>query len=139
VTNQPPQSAGVGDEFALDLTRRPVPPPTDGQLAWESTITAPTEWVPYAYTTGELRLVAARRRLSTTALVISLMGLLVGLFTIWGSPLSLIGIVLALIATQVERPARARWLPALLVGLIGMAIGAVWLVYILNFAPGAAS
>lgn len=139
MTNQPPQSAGVGDEFALDLTRRPASPPADGQLAWESTITAPTEWVPYAYTTGELRLVAARRTLSTTALVISLLGLLVGLFTIWGFPLSLLAIVLALIAMQVERPARARWLPALLIGLVGMAIAAVWLVYILNFAPGAAA
>lgn len=137
MSNQPPQSAGVGDEFAFDLTRAPVSPPADGQLAWESTITAPTEWVPYAYTTGELRLVAARRRLSTAALVISLLGLLVGLFTIWGFPLSLIGIVLALIAMQVERQARTRWLPALLVGLVGMAIAAVWLVYILNFAPGA--
>jgi len=126
----------VGDEFALELTRRPVSPPTDGQLAWESTITAPTEWVPYAYTTGELRRVAARRTLSTTALVIGALGLLVVLFTIWGFPLSLVAIVLALTATQLERPARARWIPALLVGFVGLVIAAVWLVYIVNFAPG---
>jgi hypothetical protein len=129
----------VGDEFALDLTRPPVTAPTDGQLAWESTITAPTEWVPYAYTTGELRLVAARRTLSTTALVIGVLGLMVVLFTIWGAPLSLLAVVLALTATQVERPARARWLPALLTGLIGLMIAAGWLVYILNFAPGRAA
>jgi hypothetical protein len=139
VTNQSPRSPGVGDEFALDLTRRPVSSPTDGQLAWESTITAPTEWVPYAYTTGELRLVAARRRLSTTALVFGALGLVVMLFTIWGFPLSLVAIVLALTATQLERPARGRWLPALLVGLVGMVIAAGWLVYILNVAPGHAS
>lgn len=139
MTDQYSRSPGVGDEFALDLTRPPVSAPADGQLAWESTITAPTEWVPYAYTTGELRVVAARRTLSTTALVTGALGLLVSLFTIWGAPLSLVAVVLALVATRRERMARARWLPALLVGLASLVIAIVWLVYIVNDAPSRAA
>lgn len=127
------------DGFAFDLTRRSPPLPADGQLAWESTITAPTEWVPYTYTTGELRLAASRRTLSTASVVTGVLGILGALFTIVAAPLSLVAVVLAVTATQVEPGARARWLFGLVTGVIGLAIATLWLVYILNFAPGAAS
>ncbi len=131
--------SGVQDGFALDLTRRPPSGPADSQLAWESTVTAPTEWVPYAYTTGELRLAAARRTLSTASVVVGILGLLIALFTILGAPFSLVAVVLAITATQVEPGARGRWMFGLVTGVIGLAIATLWLVYILNFAPGAAS
>jgi hypothetical protein len=110
-------------------------PPAAGELAYESTITAPTEWVPYVYTTAEIRTHAARRGLGITAVVFGALGVLAGIFMIWGVPLSLAAVVLALVARFVERRAGGLWIIGLVSGLVGLLLGVFWLIVITDLLP----
>lgn len=114
-----------------DLTR----PPVAGELAYESTITAPTEWVPYVYTTAEIQTHAARRGLSVAATVCGLLGVLAGIFVIWGAPLSIAAVVLALVARVVERRAGGLWIVGLVSGLAGILMAVLWFVVITRMLP----
>jgi len=114
-----------------DLTR----PPVAGELAYESTITAPTEWVPYVYTTAEIQTHAARRGLSVAAAVCGVLGVLAGIFVIWGAPLSIAAVVLALVARYVERRAGGLWILGLLSGLLGILMAVLWFVVITRMLP----
>ena len=125
--NQPAPPTGRGD-FRLDLTR---PRGTvDGELDYESTVTAPTEWVPYVYTDTELQSREGGRGLSVAALTFGLAGLLVALFGVWGAPLSLAAVVLAIMARRSERLGGALWVWGLVSGLAGLAIVIGWCVII---------
>jgi hypothetical protein len=108
---------------------------TDGQLPYEATVTAPTEWVPYVYTDTEILRVVGRRRLSVASLAFGVLGLLLSLFSWWGGPLSLVAVMLALGAAKTEPLAKTLWACALASGLVGLAISAGWLVLILQVAP----
>ena len=114
-----------------DLTR----PPVAGELAYESTITAPTEWVPYVYTTAEIQTHVARRGLSVAAAVCGVLGMLAGIFVIWGVPLSIAAVVLALVARFVEHRAGGLWLVGLVSGLAGILMGVLWFVVITRMLP----
>jgi hypothetical protein len=119
----PPRPAG--------LTR----PPVAGELAYESTITAPTEWVPYVYTTAEIQTHAARRGVSIAAIVCGAIGVLAGIFVIWGAPLSLAAIVLALVARVVENRAGGLWLIGLASGILGLAMAVLWFIVNTQMVP----
>jgi hypothetical protein len=108
---------------------------TEGQLPYEATVTAPTEWVPYVYTNTEILRVVGRRRLSAAALAFGVLGLLFSLFSWWGGPLSLIAVVLVLCAAKTEPLAKTLWACALASGLVGLTVSAGWLVLILQVAP----
>jgi hypothetical protein len=128
---QKPARQGVEDGLGLELTRPPAPTPVDGQLAWESTVTAPTDWVPYVYTESELRTRASRRGLSVASLALGSLGLLASLFTLWAAPLSLVAVIIAAAAMRSERLAGRLWLYGLATGLAGLILAAVWLAYVL--------
>lgn len=110
-------------------------PPDAGELDYESTVTAPTEWVPYVYTTAEIKTHTARRGLSVTSVVFGMLGVIAGIFMIWGVPLSLAAVVLALTARVVERRAGGLWLIGLASGLVGILLGVVWFVVITDLLP----
>jgi hypothetical protein len=110
-------------------------PPAAGELAYESTVTAPTEWVPYVYTTAEIKTHPVRRGLSIAALVCGVLGMLAGIFVIWGAPLSLAAVVLALVARFVERRAGALWVFGLVTGIVGLLMAALWFVVITHMLP----
>ncbi|PXA68610.1 hypothetical protein [Cryobacterium arcticum] len=110
-------------------------PPVAGELAYESTITAPTEWVPYVYTTAEIQTHAARRGLSVAAAVFGLAGVGVGIFMIWGVPLSLAAVVLALVARFVERRAGGIWIIGLVSGIVGILMGVLWFIVNTELLP----
>ncbi|WP_104083739.1 hypothetical protein [Cryobacterium sp. Y11] len=112
----------------LDYTRTPAPP--GSQLDWASTVTAPTEFVPYAYTEAEVERITGRRRLSIASVVCGLLGLALGVLGVFGLPVALIAIVLALIARITENRARTLWASGLASGLIGVLLAAGWFVYI---------
>jgi hypothetical protein len=116
------------DDFRLDLTRAPAS--VEGELDYESTVTAPTEWVPYVYTDGELRTHAGRRGQPVASVVFGLLGLLVAIFGVWGAALSLAAVVLALMARTTERLAGTLWVYGLATGLAGLAIVVGWVVVI---------
>jgi len=116
---------------AAGLTR----PPVAGELAYESTITAPTEWVPYVYTTAEIQTHPARRGLSVAAAVFGLLGVAAGIFMIWGVPLSLAAVVLALVARFVERRAGAIWIIGLVSGIVGILMGVLWFIVNTELLP----
>lgn len=119
---------GSPDDFRLDLTR-PSPPP-EGQLSWESTMTAPTDWVPYVYSDAEIKTVTRRRGFSIASLGCGLLGLLLAVFGVWGVTFSLAAIILALVARTAEPRAKALWGYGLASGLIGLVIVIGWFVYI---------
>jgi hypothetical protein len=108
---------------------------TDGQLPYEATVTAPTEWAPYVYTNTEILRVVGRRRLSAASLVFGVLGLLFSLFSWWGGPLSLIAVMLVFCAAKTEPLAKTLWACALASGLVGLIVSAGWLVLILQVAP----
>lgn len=112
----------------LDYTRAPAPP--GSQLDWASTVTAPTEFVPYTYTEAEVARVTGRRRLSLASVVCGLVGLALGVIGVFGLPIALGAITLALIARSTENRARTLWLSGLLSGLVGVLLAAGWIVYI---------
>jgi len=114
----------------LDYTRAPAPP--GSQLDWESTVTAPTEFVPYTYTEAEVQRITGRRRLSVASLLCGLVGLALGVIGVFGLPIALIAIVLALIARTTENRARVLWLSGLVSGLVGVLFTAGWVVYIIQ-------
>ncbi|TFC87310.1 hypothetical protein E3T24_05315 [Cryobacterium sp. TmT2-59] len=116
------------DDFRLDLTRPPAS--VEGELDYASTVTAPTEWVPYVYTDTELRAHAERHGLSVAALVFGLLGLLVAIFGVWGAALSLAAIVLAIMARATEHRSGALWVYGLVTGLAGLLIAAGWVLVI---------
>lgn len=120
------------DEYRADLTRPPAP--AEGQLAYESTITAPTEWVPYVYTEAEVRGVDVRRRRSIASLVCGLAGLLVGVIGVWGMPLSLAAVLLAVVAWHTERRARSISVYGVVTGLVGLVIGVGWIIFVTQVA-----
>ena len=112
----------------LDYTRAPAPP--GSQLDWASTVTAPTEFVPYIYTEAEVERITGRRRLSIAAVICGLGGLGLGVIGVFGLPLALIALTLALIARTTENRARTLWLSGLVSGLVGVLLAAGWIVYI---------
>ena len=111
-----------------DYTRAPAPP--GSQLDWESTVTAPTEFVPYTYTEAEVRRITGRHRLSLASVVCGLVGLALGVIGVFGLPIALIAIVLALIARTTEHRARALWGSGLASGIVGSVLAVGWIVYI---------
>ena len=123
--------AGTAARLPAGLTR----PPVAGELAYESTVTAPTEWVPYVYTTAEIQTHPVRRGLSIAAVVCGMLGVLAGIFVIWGAPLSLAAVVLALVARFVERRAGALWILGLVSGILGLLMAALWFVVITQMLP----
>ncbi|MGY4858011.1 hypothetical protein [Cryobacterium sp. AP23] len=124
-------AAAAAPRLPVALTR----PPVAGELAYESTVTAPTEWVPYVYTTAEIQTHPARRGLSIAAVVCGALGVLAGIFVIWGAPLSLAAVVLALVARAVERRAGGLWLFGLFSGIVGLMMAALWFVVITQMLP----
>jgi hypothetical protein len=110
-------------------------PPAAGELAYESTITAPTEWVPYKYTTAEIQTHPIRRGLSIAAVVCGVLGMVSGVFVIWGAPLSLAAVVLALVGRFVERRAGALWIFGLVSGIVGLLMAALWFIVITQMLP----
>ncbi|MBG6213094.1 MAG: hypothetical protein LH475_13615 [Cryobacterium sp.] len=112
----------------LDHTRAPAPP--GSQLDWESTVTAPTEFVPYTYTEAEVARITSRRRLSVASVICGLFGLALGVIGVFGLPIALIAITLALIARTTENRARTLWRSGLVSGLVGVLLAAGWVVYI---------
>jgi hypothetical protein len=135
MNGQQPESSPLADEFGVDPTRRPQPPAADGQLPYDSTITAPTEWVPYVYTESEIRALAARRAVSITALVFALVGLAAAVFGVWGAPLSLMAVMLAFVGRNKEPLAPVVWGWALVAGVVGLLITAGWMIYSIQVAP----
>jgi hypothetical protein len=121
------QPAGSG-EYLSELTREPAP--ITGQLDYESTFTAPTEWVPYVYTDAELQTIESRRGMSVTALVCGSLGLTLSLFGVWGAPFSFIAIVFGLMARSMERLATPRWGYGVALGLAGLVIVGIWIAII---------
>lgn len=117
------------------FTRPPARPPVAGELAYESTVTAPTEWVPYVYTTAEIQTHAVRRGLSVAAVVCGVVGVLTGIFMIWGVPVSVAAVVLAVVARTVERRAGALWLLGLGLGVTGILMGVLWFVVLTEMVP----
>jgi hypothetical protein len=136
MNGQQPESSALADEFGVDLTRRPATPANDGQLPYESTVTAPTEWVPYVYTESEIRALTARKAVSMTAVVFGLLGLVAGVFGVWGAPLSLMAVVLAFVGRNKEPLARVQWAWALVAGVVGLLICIGWMIYSVQIAPG---
>ena len=112
----------------LDYTRAPAPP--GSQLDWASTITAPTEFVPYAYTEAEVQRITGRRHLAVASVICGLIGLILGVIGVFGLPLALIAITLALIARTTENRARTLWRSGLVSGIAGVLLAAGWVVYI---------
>ena len=129
-----PEPEAPSDEFLLDLTRPSAP--VEGQLDYESTVTAPTEWVPYVYTNSEIQALTERRELSVTSLVCGLIGLILAVFGVWGILLSLAALVLSLVARRTERMTGGLWLYGFLTGVIGLVLGAGWIVLIAVIFPG---
>jgi hypothetical protein len=111
-----------------DFTREPAA--VTGQLDYESTFTAPTEWVPYVYTDAELQTIESRRGVSVAALVTGALGLVVSLFGVWGAPFSFVAIILALWARSTERLATPRWGYGLGLGLTGLVFVGIWIAII---------
>ena len=112
-----------------NLTRPPAVAP-EGQLAWEATETAPTEWVPYVYTEAEVRTVGIRRRLSIGSILFGILGVTGGVLGVFGLPFAIVAVVLALTARLTERRAGGLWRAGLFSGVAGLLLGAGWLYYI---------
>lgn len=125
------------DDFRVDLTRRPAPAP--GELDYASTVTAPTEWVPYVYTESELSAQAGRGGLSIASLVFGLLGLSIAVFGVWGAALSLAAVVLAVMARMTERRSGTVWAYGLVTGLAGLVLAVGWVLIVaqvLTIVPG---
>ena len=125
------------DDFRVDLTRRPAP--AEGELDYASTVTAPTEWVPYVYTDSELTAQAGRRGLSLASLVFGLLGLLIAVFGVWGAALSLAAVVLAVMARITDRYPGTLWAYGLGTGLAGLVLAVGWVLIVmqaLTIVPG---
>ncbi|MEO6200201.1 MAG: hypothetical protein ABIX44_03465 [Cryobacterium sp.] len=116
------------EDFRLDLT--PPAPAPEGQLAWESTMTAPTDWVPYAYSDAQIKTVTSRRGFSIASLACGLVGLLFAVFGVWGATVSLAAVILALVARTAEPGAKTLWGYGLATGIAGLVIVVGWIVYI---------
>jgi hypothetical protein len=110
-------------------------PPAAGELAYESTVTAPTEWVPYVYTTAEIKTHPVRRGLSIASVVCGVLGMLAGIVVIWGAPLSVAAVVLALVARFLETRAGSLWIVGLVSGMVGIAMAVLWFVVITHMLP----
>jgi hypothetical protein len=110
-------------------------PPVAGELAYESTVTAPTEWVPYVYTTAEIKTHPVRRGLSIASVVCGMLGVLAGIFVVWGAPLGVAAVVLALVARFVETRAGSLWIIGLISGMAGTGMAALWFVVITQMLP----
>jgi hypothetical protein len=109
--------------------------PVTGEIPYESTVTAPTRWVPYVYTEGELRAVTRRRGLSTASVVFGLLGLAGAIFGVWGAPMSAIAIVLAFVASATQRWAWLRWGAGLVTGITGLLLSAGWVYFTTAVVP----
>jgi len=123
-----------GDGARGDFTRPPAPP--GSQLTWESTVTAPTEFVPYVYTDAEVNSIQARRRTSMASVVCGGLGLLLGIVGVWGILLSIAAVVLALMARSSEHRARNLWMTGLVTGIMGCALALGWFLYVTQVVLG---
>ena len=93
-------------------------------------MTAPTEWVPYAYTDAEIRTVGTRRGLARASLASGLIGLLIAIFGVWGVTLSLVAVILAIMARATHRRDGPLWIYGLVSGIAGLAIALGWVLFI---------
>jgi len=116
------------DSVRTDHVRPPAP--AGSQLTWESTMTVPTEFVPYVYTDDEVRRVQSRRRSSVASVACGSLGLLLGLVGVWGVLLALAAVVLAAVARNTEPNARTLWMTGLVTGLGGCALAFGWFVFV---------
>lgn len=116
--------------------QKPEPHPVTGVISYESTVTAPTRWVPYVYSERELRAVTDRRALATASAVFGLLGLAGAVFGVWGAPLSLVAVVLALTASVRQRWAWLRWGAGLVSGVTGLLLSAGWVYFTTIVVPG---
>jgi len=116
------------EDLRLDLTRPATAP--EGQLAWESTMTAPTDWVPYAYSDAQIKTVTSRRGFSIASFACGLLGLLLAIFGVWGATVSLAAVILSLVARAAEPGAKTLWAYGLATGIAGLVIVVGWISYI---------
>lgn len=116
------------EDFRLDLQRPPKPP--EGQLSWESTMTAPTDWVPYVYSDAQIKTVISRRGFSIASFACGLFGLLLAIFGVWGATFSLAAVILSLVARTAEPRARTLWGYGLATGIAGLVMAIGWFIYI---------
>lgn len=123
----PPQQPG---NTAAPLNHPRSREPIGNELNWESTVTAPTEFVPYTYTDAEVARITGRRRVSIAAVICGLAALALGIIGVFGLPLALTAIILALIARTTENRARTLWLSALICGIVGVILCIGWVAYI---------
>jgi hypothetical protein len=82
-------------------------------------------------TTSEIPVQAQRRAsrlISILALVAAVLGAIIS-FTGWGILLPIAGIVLGGVASRREKPARALWLTAILLGIAGLIVSIVSLFF----------
>lgn len=131
------RDASRNDDYRVDLTRPRASAP--GELDYASTVTAPTEWVPYVYTDSELSGQAGRRGLSISSLVFGLLGLLIAVFGVWGAALSTAAVVLAVMARVTERRGGTLWAYGLVTGLAGLVLAVGWVLIVmqvLTIVPG---
>jgi hypothetical protein len=129
------RAAATGPAVSPPLPAGLTRPPAAGELAYESTVTAPTEWVPYVYTTAEIKTHPVRRGLSIASVVCGVLGMLAGIVVIWGAPLSVAAVVLALVARFLETRAGSLWIIGLASGLVGIAMAVLWFVVITHMLP----
>jgi len=118
----------AGDDLGFELTRPPEE--VTGELDYASTVTAPTEWVPYVYTDSELSALSRRRAIAVASLCFGAVGLAGAVLVVWAAPLSLMAVILAVWASRTERAAVAIWAWGLGTGLAGLVIAAGWIVLI---------
>jgi len=69
------------------------------------------------------------------AAVCGMLGVLAGIFVIWGVPLSVAAVVLALVARFVEHRTGGLWIVGLVSGLVGILMGVLWFVVITQMVP----
>jgi hypothetical protein len=68
------------------------------------------------------------RLISILALVAAILGAIIS-FTGWGILLPIAGIVLGAVASRREKPARALWLTAIVLGIVGLLVSIVSLFF----------
>jgi hypothetical protein len=112
-----------------------TPPLPAGLTRPPAAVTAPTEWVPYVYTTAEIKTHPVRRGLSIASVVCGVLGMLAGIVVIWGAPLSVAAVVLALVARFLETRAGSLWIVGLVSGMVGIAMAVLWFVVITHMLP----
>lgn len=102
------------------------------QLSWESAAAAPGVWVPDVNSVDGPPPRASRSprsmfALAMTSLACGALGLVVGIFGVWGAPLSLAAVGMALGARPRRRRAPMVWVFGLVTGMAGIGMSLLWL------------